>query len=175
MKNLIFIFALALATEVSAQVNCPIFPKAKKQNTHFFSRTYTTLAVQAGVYNGKIITNSMSIDPAYIGSFGITQCIKTKVVTHTFLSFAHGDAIGTSEGLAIGGFFGIDYFFKEAFSGFGMGASVSGYGTSAHNALNLVYGKKDKKYFNSYYLGGGFVNKNYFFSIGMKIGVLVFK
>ena len=169
MKNLVFIFVLVLATEVSAQVNCPIFPKAKKQNTHLLGNTYTSLSLQAGMNKGKIALDGTRFYAAFIGSFGVTQCIKKRTVTHTFLSFEYYD------GLNIGGFFGVDYFFKESFSGLGLGASVSGYGTAPYTALNLVYGKKDKKYFNAYYLGGGFVGKNYFFALGMKIGVLVFK
>ena len=169
MKNLILLFTLLFGFEMRAQINCPIFPKAKKQNTHFFSGTYTSLSAQAGIYEGKTISNSMSVHPLYIGSFGVTQCIKKRIVTHTLLSFEYYD------GLNIGGLFGVDYFFKESFSGFGAGASISGYGTSAYKALNLVYGKRDRKFFNAYYLGGGFVGENYFFAIGIKIGVLVFR
>ena len=169
MKNLILLFTLLFGFEMRAQINCPIFPKAKKQNTHFFSGTYTSLALQAGMNERKTTLDKPRFYFAAIGSFGVTQCIKKRIVTHTLLSFEYYD------GLNIGGFFGVDYFFKESFSGFGMGASISGYGTAAYKALNLVYGKKDRKFFNAYYLGGGFVGENYFFAIGMKIGVLVFR
>lgn len=169
MKNLILLFTILLSFETKAQVNCPIFPKAKKQKTHFFSGTYTSLALQAGMNERKRNLNQPRFYFAAIGSFGVTQCIKKRIVTHTLLSFESYD------GLNIGGLFGVDYFFKESFSGFGMGASISGYGTSAYKAMNLVYGKKDRKFFNAYYLGGGFVGEKYFFSIGMKVGVLVFR
>ena len=175
MKNLVFILVFALAMESYAQVNCPIFPKAKKKDSHFFSNTYTTFGANLGYYKGEMDINGKTIHPAGTAHLGISQCFKRRFVSHTLLSFAHGANISDSEGLGIGFLLGADYFFKQSFSGFGIGASLSSYGQGAQQTFHFIYATKNQKNFNAYYLGSGFWNKNYFLTVGIKIGVLVFK
>lgn len=175
MKNLTLIFILLLGLETRAQVNCPIFPKAKKQYTHFFGNTYTSFGGDLNYFRRKVTNDSTATSSAVMAHLGVSQCFKKRLVTHTLLSFARGKSINASEGLSIGFLLGADYFFKQSFTGFGIGASLSAYGEGTHKTFHLIYTNKNKKFFNAYQFNAGFVGKNYFIGIGAKFGVLVFR
>jgi hypothetical protein len=176
MKNLLIYLSLALITNLYAQTNCPIFPKAKKQNNHFFGNTYTTFGANTGLYKGKPAADGSTMFSGNTAHLGVSQCFKKRFVTHTLLSFAHRSIISNDRGgLSIGFYLGATYFFQKSFSGFGIAGTLSNYGELTHNAIHLVYPKNNKKTYNYYEIGGGFIGKNYFVNLGIKVGVLVFK
>jgi hypothetical protein len=176
MKNLLIFLSLLLVTKLYAQPNCPIFPKAKKQNNHFWSSTYTTFGANTGLYKGKPAADGSTIFSGTTVHLGVSQCFKKRLVTHTLLSFAQGSVISNdAEGLSIGFYLGATYFFKKSFSGYGVAGTLNGYGEQTHHAIHLVYAKNNRKTYGYYELGGGFIGKNYFVNFGVKVGILVFK
>ncbi len=177
MKNFLLSLALFLVAELHAQVNYPVFPKSKKQNKHFFSNTYTSFGANIGLYKGEAAADGTTLYDGSAAHFGISQCIKNRFVLHSLLSLAYGTGIKKPDGniLSLGFCLGAAYFFQKSFSGFGVSGTLSNYGNATHNAIHLVYAKTNKKIYNCYEIGGGFAEKNYFFNVGVKIGVLVYK
>lgn len=177
MKNFLLSLSLFLVAELHAQTNCPIFPKSKKQNHHFWGNTYTSFGANGGLYKGAAAADGTTLFDGSAAHLGVSQSVKNRLVLHSLLSFAHGTGIKKSDGnsLSIGFCLGTTYFFQKSFSGFGVSGTLSNYGEAMHNAIHLVYAKSNRKIYNYYEIGGGFVGKNYFVNAGVKIGVRVYK